>query len=234
MKLEQNFIDICVKSSRLVNGINEISKDYSYAVTPGMEWFSRIYDVNNTTNLVSKILKNELPNTVILSGKDKSIIEKLEELNFHVNIIQTFMDINITGFDEKHDEAKVIVINTQELLIEWFSTLKMIFNVTEMNLFEHLMADNDISIIGLKINNEIVGTALLFIQNDMAGLHFIGILPEHRTKGYGEILVKNTLTILKDKNVKKVVLQSSDAGQRLYKKIGFKEKNKIYHYTYMN
>lgn len=50
-------------------------------------------------------------------------------------------------------------------------------------------------------------------------------LPEHRKKGYGKNITEKLLEYSKDIGIKKLWLNASDEGKKLYTKLGFKEKN---------
>jgi GNAT superfamily N-acetyltransferase len=232
MKPEQNFTDLCTKSSKLLNGINIKDYKYSYATTPGLDWFSRIFDITEISDLVSNIDNNNIPCSVIVSENENNLISSLEKLGFTQKIVQTYMELDLEKYSVNDVSSNLQVINTQELLGKWFHTLTKIFKVTNIDLFKYLLIEKDIILLGITSEEEILSTALIYIQHDLAGLHFIGTEQEKRGKGYGKLIVENALRLIKCLNVKKVILQSSVAGLELYKKIGFIEQCKIYHYHY--
>lgn len=50
-------------------------------------------------------------------------------------------------------------------------------------------------------------------------------LPEYRKKGYGKNITEKLLECSKEIGIKKLWLNASDEGKKLYTKLGFKEKN---------
>lgn len=177
MKPEQNFIDICLKSSILLGGEYRVSNNYSFTITPGLEWYSRIFNIKLIANILNDMNHKTIPKTVILSENDLSTIKQLEHSGFKKNITQTYMEYDLWNFTNIPRSSDIVIINTVKLLGKWFSTLKQIFNVSQIDLFQELLKEKDIIILGVITNNQIVGTALLFEQEKISGLHFIGILP---------------------------------------------------------
>jgi ribosomal protein S18 acetylase RimI-like enzyme len=79
--------------------------------------------------------------------------------------------------------------------------------------------------------NEAVGTAILHTENNVIGVHSVGIIPEQRRKGYAAQIMK----LLINESIKMesdiITLQSSDMGKGLYLKLGFKEDFVIKNYA---
>ena len=77
-------------------------------------------------------------------------------------------------------------------------------------------------------------TGLLFIEGGVAGLYWISTAPDCRKKGYGFSLTTYMLKHIKKRGLKTAVLESSEMGINLYRKIGFEELNKVYLYSLKN
>ena len=73
-------------------------------------------------------------------------------------------------------------------------------------------------------SNNPVALALIVYSNGAAGFYSIGVLPHLRRKGIGETILRWCMErSYKSKSSQRFVLQSSDAGLSLYKRLGFKE-----------
>jgi ribosomal protein S18 acetylase RimI-like enzyme len=68
-----------------------------------------------------------------------------------------------------------------------------------------------------------VATALLFFYKDTAGIYFVSTLPAYRRRGIGLSLTQATMQYAQRTAAKYIILQSSDAGLKVYKQAGFKE-----------
>jgi GNAT superfamily N-acetyltransferase len=80
------------------------------------------------------------------------------------------------------------------------------------------------------LNGNPVASAVLFEGDGAAGLFYIGTIPQVRRKGIAKTMVHHSLSEAKNKGYAISVLQASEMGYPLYKKIGFKKyyTNKIY------
>jgi ribosomal protein S18 acetylase RimI-like enzyme len=69
-----------------------------------------------------------------------------------------------------------------------------------------------------------VGIVALVKTGDTLGIYSLGVDPESRGLGYGEALLRTAVDDERAKGgVARVVLQSSESGQRLYRHMGFRE-----------
>ena len=50
---------------------------------------------------------------------------------------------------------------------------------------------------------------------------------EWRRKGVGELLMRELLDVLKQRNIRRVVLHASDDGRRIYERLGFQQTNEM-------
>jgi ribosomal protein S18 acetylase RimI-like enzyme len=73
-----------------------------------------------------------------------------------------------------------------------------------------------------------VCTAGTIVSGDAIGFYSIGTLPEHRRRGYAEALMRHAFEIARgDREVRRAVLQSTTAGERLYYQMGFRAVTKF-------
>jgi len=69
-----------------------------------------------------------------------------------------------------------------------------------------------------------IGTAVLFRDTpNLAGIHSIGVVPDHRRKGYAADLLNHVLNLAKQQGAIYATLQASQMAKGLYLKTGFRE-----------
>ena len=69
-----------------------------------------------------------------------------------------------------------------------------------------------------------IGTAVLYRDSpNLAGIHSIGVVPDHRRKGYAEDLLNHVLILAKKQGAIYATLQASSMAKGLYLKTGFRE-----------
>ena len=87
-----------------------------------------------------------------------------------------------------------------------------------------LLSCNDIHYSIARYQNKPIGTCLLFrSDNDVIGIHALGIIPEMRRKGFAEEIFKKVLNQALIQGFKYAILQASKMGSGLYRKYGFAE-----------
>lgn len=88
---------------------------------------------------------------------------------------------------------------------------------------EHVKVSGDESAIhiGAFINDKHVGVTSLFIDNDQAQFRKLAVLPEFQGYGIGSVLIKECITIAKNKGVKTLWCDARQDATRFYEKLGF-------------
>lgn len=84
------------------------------------------------------------------------------------------------------------------------------------------------------LNDELVGSGILHITDQVAGIHAIGVPPAHRRKGYAEQIMFHLLGRAFERGCTMSTLQASDLGKGLYLKLGYQEDFKITTYQLNN
>jgi ribosomal protein S18 acetylase RimI-like enzyme len=70
----------------------------------------------------------------------------------------------------------------------------------------------------------------------IAGFYSVGVLPAYQGRGYGETVMRHVARFAATRlNCHQLVLQSSIAGRKLYRRLGFREFTTftIYHRAYL-
>lgn len=135
------------------------------------------------------------------------------------------MKIKIVDFNNYKDAIKI----QHEIFPNENATLNILASL-DRNLFMKLTGmyyeDDKVKYYIAYINNKQVGiTGLYQYQDDEAWIGWFGILPEYRNKGYGKILLKETIDLAKKLGYKIIRLytdkKENKEAIKLYKKVGF-------------
>ena len=80
------------------------------------------------------------------------------------------------------------------------------------------------------LNGEPIATSCLFLGGGAAGIYSVATISEERGKGIGAAITLQPLLEARDMGYRIGVLQSSDMGFNIYKKLGFKHLCQIEHF----
>jgi GNAT superfamily N-acetyltransferase len=73
------------------------------------------------------------------------------------------------------------------------------------------------------VNNVPVAVTSLFRAAGVAGLYFVGTIPEYRRRGIGADIIAHSLAAAADEGFRIAVLRASQMGAEVYRKLGFRE-----------
>ncbi|MCG8569406.1 MAG: GNAT family N-acetyltransferase [Spirochaetes bacterium] len=137
------------------------------------------------------------------------------------------------------EELKILQINNNKDLENWFNIVRSIFfpNVTNhavyFEQFCELLAYYPQFVFYLaKYKDKIAGTGALFKGSDTAGLYWISVLPDFRGLGIANQIVNSLLIDAQNYGYSEAVLHSSYMARSLYQKIGFQLQTIDEIYTY--
>jgi GNAT superfamily N-acetyltransferase len=80
------------------------------------------------------------------------------------------------------------------------------------------------------LNDEPVATSTIFFGAGVAGIYSVSTLPEARGKGIGAAVTLRPLNNAREMGYRAGVLQSSDMGYNIYKKLSFRHLCQIEHF----
>lgn len=84
-----------------------------------------------------------------------------------------------------------------------------------------------------EVNNNTIGKVHLEINDGLGGIFGLGVLPDHRMKGYGREILLGAIEKLREKGAKDIMLQveaKNSNALNLYKSCGFKETSTMNYY----
>lgn len=135
---------------------------------------------------------------------------------------------------------KIIPVEDRETLSKWIHVVSIGFDVPEE--FENIWYDFFVeAVLDLPfrsylalLNGQPVGTSQLFLSAGVAGIYNVSCIPEARGQGIGAAI---TLAPLLDARAMKYrigILQASQLGYKVYRRLGFQDFGKLSVYLWKN
>lgn len=73
-----------------------------------------------------------------------------------------------------------------------------------------------------------VATAATVVSHNVIGVYNVATMPEERGRGYGEAITRHAIgEAARQSGLMRVILQSTAQGERLYKRLGFREVSRV-------
>ncbi|MDL2142707.1 GNAT family N-acetyltransferase [Flavobacterium tructae] len=82
---------------------------------------------------------------------------------------------------------------------------------------------HDVQFYLVSLDNQPIGTFMLFQTQNTIGIHGVGVIPEMRRKGFAEEIMKYALNLSIDLNGDYALLQASAMGKDIYTRLGFED-----------
>ncbi len=205
-------------------------------------WFNRIFMANfNQSNvhssikqIVSRIKKLNISASWYITPKSRplNLHNLLKDYGFTYQEDWKAMAIDLKTVPENFDilEGMEIkeVLNLDELktwtdvLVKSFEFPEIVHSYKKYFINAGLESPKSHYYLGF-LNGNPIATGVLFKGEGAAGLFYIGTIPEARRQGIAKSMVHYLLNETKKKGYPISVLQASEMGYPVYKKIGFKK-----------
>lgn len=169
------------------------------------------------------------------SGKSEKTKEILLSQGFKHSESIACMAIDLSSDQviqiQKNNEMKISLVKDNRELKKWESVSLAGFEMPQRTRrqYNEFVKSFDISkkarqkLFLAYWQGEPVGTALLFLHGDAAGIYFVTTLSAYRDKGIALALVRRAMKYVQSSAYKYCVLQSSKEGFNVYLRAGFKE-----------
>lgn len=205
------------------------------------------YSAVNKSQWPNKIWLKEVLNTKLIDGLvNQMTVAEIDFVFPHWDIYsdETF-SIDLNRFVQKSEQTAMSLKLDQPFELSNLLTFKRVSNDEDANLWasiypkcfgyvisEEILAKTkeEISYYLFYTNNELVGTAIYFPTDKLAGIHGVGIIPEMRKKGFAEEIMKILLNKALSEGISFATLQASPLGKGIYKRLGFSEDFTIKNY----
>lgn len=237
-KIIEHVFDFWREIGHAGNFIKE-TEGYTYTSPFNFSWPSNIFDINqnvlNHTEFLQDLKKENLPNSIAFgSNKD---IEKLTEKGFLEKSQLNCMYLNLRKHIAIRSDYKNFEEVTNSKQIEVFAAVASAsFNYPVLNSTIERIASNERIFLFLgKYLGTYVSCGILYLdkQGD-SGIHMIGTLPKFQGKGLGKIMTKNLICKAYDLDKPYIYLMASEAGERIYSKMGFRSSGSIHNFSFQN
>lgn len=207
-------------------GILQQYPGYSISWIPGSDWPNRLWftqEVNQKQmNLAIEQAKIHNLGISIWDGIDIPH-DRLEEAGLDLKSELAGMSLNLKNLSLSKKELEVIRVNETLEAGEWSSLFKEAFGY-RIDSYTILNTSKEVNYFIARYNKQPVGTAVLYQHNDeIAGIHSMGIIPSMRRKGFAEELLHSVINVAQSSGAQFATLQASSMGKGLYLKTGFQE-----------
>jgi len=233
MNLKEKNVENILSLWTMVNtpfNSNYNRENYSYCYLPFSDWPNRLWSWNFTPEVLDDAI-NEMRN-----GKEKLMIsywgnnhDLFLSQGLEQRSQQTAMSLPLKERPVYEKRLQLIRVTNEEQAKHWTDTFTIPFG---SRIHEDIVAQSrdKVQFYLVFLENTLIGTALLHIEDGIAGIHSVGIIPEVRRKGYAEEIMKILIDMAMDNNASHCVLQASAMGKGIYTRLGFTEDFLFTHY----
>lgn len=179
------------------------------------------------------INKENLTPPVKKTLAELSLIKQNEEIGMSLDL-DSFYPIDNQGHEH------ITTVNSKNMLLEyaqviaenWTPIDENILKYYERTADKYLNKENNIYLLIYYYKNKAAATVELFpTDKETLGLYGFSTLEKYRGMGIGSSLFTFALNKVKKMGFKKVILQASEDGFRIYKKYGFENYTVYYEYA---
>jgi GNAT superfamily N-acetyltransferase len=241
--IEKNLIDLCKQAAAQSKGRIVEKENYSCTIGCPVDWYNKAFGFHPAhedprvllAQLREDIRLGDAPPSLLLSGSSQSLLPGLllREYGFSIFLEQTGMAIDLNAWEPDHHATgrDCRPIAGERELQEWIAVTEEAFGEKgDATLYRSLMNESDIELFGYYTAGRVVSTALLFMQDGVAGIHLVGTLHDCRGKGHGTAVTATALSFAKQAGYGRAALQASAMGKGVYSRIGFSEFSKLFHW----
>lgn len=153
---------------------------------------------------------------------------------FHKTFPLMHIDINKIIFSDNNKYIRIEELHSKDvILFTWAPLVAKSFGIIDLIQFQKYISylistsqsKNILFWMGY-YSDQPCAASMFILRNDIAGIHWVGTLPEFRNLGLGHAMTCNPMNILKS-TINEAILYSSEMGRPIYEKIGFTEVCKV-------
>ncbi|MBZ0181600.1 MAG: GNAT family N-acetyltransferase [Melioribacteraceae bacterium] len=222
-----NLISLWQVAGNSVNSYFE-NENFNYAVIENSDWPNRIWfdhDVDNKSlNAAKEFLSKQSKNLTVPYWDiyDSYSDELFESYGFKIKFKQIGMSMKLKNkFDFKKRLTIELVSNEKEAQL-WENIYPEAFGY-RISKEILLNTQNKIDYYLASINDEPIGTAIVYNTGNVSGIHGVGVIPSARRQGFAEEIMKHVLNESINVGMKFSTLQASDMGKGIYLRLGYSE-----------
>jgi len=124
--------------------------------------------------------------------------------------------------------SKIVKLSREDDAIKWSQGCGQAFGYEiDASVIQSLLNNPNASVFAYFIDDKIAGTAISYLSGDTLGIHQLGTVPSFRKMGIALALMEHLLEQASNQKCRFVSLQASQAGLRMYEKLGFQSFGKL-------
>lgn len=190
-------------------------------------------------NAIEKIHAGILPNlwNETPTARPKGLDLYLSRNGFTVAWLGTGMVLDLKRLSPQPDPPsgyRVLTLTDGTLIEEWAGIVtRELFKQDEETAegfaayLSKIWHDRRFQLFAAMQDDTLVGTALLFMGDELAWIGYVAVSEEHRRRGLGAQLTWHAAARAKDRGMGTVALHASELGEPVYARLGFKPVSRI-------
>lgn len=217
----------------------KVEKSYSSVMTLDAVWPNFTFDVKLETSMakiqleeiIDTIGKSQIPNYIIF---DDAQLDEYEELLMELDFIPlaewACLELNTkeTFNSIENDDFEIKRITSEDELKQWVTVASSGFGKLNFALFQKCLGNKEVVFYAGYYQSKIVATAMLFYDNQTAGIYHVVTLPKFRKKGFGAQIFSYCQKEALQNGAQHVIAQSTKEGLNSWKNIGMKQYGNFY------
>jgi hypothetical protein len=217
------------------NNMYTETANYKTVSVADSDWPNRVYDVEDNIESYQEIIqlsnKSLLPNTITLDKHTDLINYNKIELRFK----QTNMSLDLNNYKKeniKNDNIHQVETKSEALEFADIASESFGYKVDGTIVYNLCKDSSRCRLFIYKENKECYGCGIVYFDNNnVAGFHMIGTIPEGRGKGIGKSMTEKLIDESLINNSTYCVLNASTMGEQIYLKLGFEAFGILENYT---
>ncbi|MDO6428799.1 GNAT family N-acetyltransferase [Thalassotalea sp. 1_MG-2023] len=135
-----------------------------------------------------------------------------------------YLPLNHQRLLPEHPTLTLTPVTSYKQVKQWCHIGSAAFNYRiDIDAVLPLLSNNQVMMYLASSDAVNIGASMLLHSDTCTGVHQVGVLPIHQGKGYAKAIMMALINQCNTLNIKYLVLQASQAGLPLYKKLGFIE-----------
>lgn len=169
-----------------------------------------------------------MPDHISIENETKRFAEQGFELAFEQTAM--YMDLQQTS-PEIDTEIELVRIVSAWDIKKWTHVASRSFGYEiDEAVIARVSQHPEVKLLMAFVDGEPVATVLVFSEENVAGVHQMGVIPEYRGRGIAFKIMEYIIHYCQQMRNRYITLQASSVGEPLYIKIGFKRQFKIYNF----
>ncbi|QKJ22777.1 GNAT family N-acetyltransferase [Poseidonibacter lekithochrous] len=203
---------------------------------PKRLWANYDYEKNDINVLMNKVLNEDNSHLIPLwDKKDNNTISStklLKENGFDISYTQTAMalDVHLSN-NVLDDDLNINFVGSKEDIATWVEIASNSFSFPIIyETIYNLSKNKNIDLLLIYKDDIPIGTALIFTNSNVVGVHFLSILSSYRGNSFSKNIIEEIVSFAKREELQYLTLITSSLSSNFYEKLGFKKQFVLNYY----